>query len=190
MEDKHHEDIRQVIGSYFNDINHTGHASGYIATFNTMMADTGYDLVKAFIDLEDIKPSFTMLGTGTPNKLPTKGYPNTSVKTPDGKQERAFEPDGKAQKDTDYGHPEHHPQLPSPHNHDWEWENGVPKRGPAYASVNWGDTILGVGIITSTAVCIIWVIGNDFTGVGGLDDATLPALVGAFSKGVVLVSGG
>ena len=53
------------------------------------------------------------------SSLLVKGTPNSKVKSSDGKQEREYDSDGRAKKDTDYGHPEHHPDLPSPHYHDW-----------------------------------------------------------------------
>ncbi len=35
---------------------------------------------------------------------------------------RIYGPNGKALKDIDYSHPEHHPELVgNPHVHDWDW---------------------------------------------------------------------
>ena len=66
-----------------------------------------------------------------PNKLPTIGKPNTTVQKPNGDY-RSYGSDGKATTDTDYSHPEHHPELPNPHAHDWSWDGDKPTRGPAY----------------------------------------------------------
>ena len=41
---------------------------------------------------------------------------------------RLYGPDGKPLRDVDTGHPEHHPDIGSPHGH--EWEDG--KRGSAH----------------------------------------------------------
>ncbi|MDD3392505.1 MAG: hypothetical protein PHE54_03095, partial [Bacilli bacterium] len=66
------------------------------------------------------------------NKLPTTGKPNSTAQKPNGDL-RNYGPDGNAVTDTDYSHPNHHPQIPNPHAHDWTWnEKGVPSRGPAY----------------------------------------------------------
>ena len=65
------------------------------------------------------------------NKLPTNGIPNTSVPKPNG-DIRVYGPDGKAIKDIDSSHPTHHPELPNPHVHDWEWDGDSVTRGPAY----------------------------------------------------------
>ena len=67
------------------------------------------------------------------DKLPLIGEPNSVARTPSGGQERFYGPDGKATKDRDYGHANHHPNLPSPHEHDWTWNGNTPTRGPARA---------------------------------------------------------
>lgn len=70
-------------------------------------------------------------GGGNINKLPSIDKPNSVKKAPNG-NERYYGPDGKATKDIDWSHPEHHPELDNPHQHDWVWgEDGKPKRGPA-----------------------------------------------------------
>jgi len=66
-------------------------------------------------------------------KLPTQGQePNSKQTTPDGKTIREYGPDGKAVKDTHYGHPHHHPELGIPHHHDWGWDGDIWKPGTAY----------------------------------------------------------
>ena len=56
-------------------------------------------------------------GGGNKNKMPTEGEPNSTVTAPNGNQ-RTYGPDGKAKKDTDYSHPERHPELKNPHYHE------------------------------------------------------------------------
>lgn len=67
-----------------------------------------------------------------PHNLPAKGEPNSIGRQygEDGnvERERIYGPDGNAEKDIDYGN---HGGHPSPHEHDWEWKNGKPKRGKA-----------------------------------------------------------
>lgn len=78
--------------------------------------------------------------------LPTTGQPNSTARKPNGDL-RSYGPDGKASTDTDYSHPERHPDLPNPHAHDWTWNGDTPSRGPAYdPSVN--------KIIAGTAVTV------------------------------------
>ncbi len=57
------------------------------------------------------------------NSLPLYGPPNTWVQRPDGKQWRHYGPDGKADVDLDYDeYNNRHPDLPKPHQHDWDEE--------------------------------------------------------------------
>ena len=60
----------------------------------------------------------TIISGGPPNQwMDPTGSGNTL---------RYFGPDGKAVKDLHYGHNHGHPELETPHQHDWEWtENGV-----------------------------------------------------------------
>lgn len=62
--------------------------------------------------------------TKTKSKAPTVVNPNGDY--------RSCGLDGKATTDTDYSHPDHHPDLPIPHAHDWSWNGDTPSRGPAY----------------------------------------------------------
>ena len=68
--------------------------------------------------------------------LPPKGKPNSKVKTPDGKIEREYGPDGRAKTDkhnTDHGHPKNHPV---PHKHEWDWRDPEhPDPGPPQALI-------------------------------------------------------
>ena len=57
--------------------------------------------------------------------------PNSELTKPNG-DKRIYGPDGRATTDVDYSHPTHHPDLPVPHVHDWNWNGDQPSRGPAY----------------------------------------------------------
>jgi hypothetical protein len=67
--------------------------------------------------------------------LPLTSTPNTDleIRNPDGSlhQKRFYGPDGKAYKDFDYGHPDHHPEIGNPHVHDMpdgHRDNNIPPR--------------------------------------------------------------
>jgi len=64
--------------------------------------------------------------------LPFFGKPDSSdhIDGPDG-QIRDYNEHGIPKTDYDFGHPEHHPSLDSPHAHDWEVVDGEWVRGPA-----------------------------------------------------------
>ncbi|GEM_PF-2958463 len=61
--------------------------------------------------------------TGKPNSTAVKDYGNGEG------QIREYGPDGKATKDIDFGHSHHHPDVGSPHVHDWDWSK-TPPRNP------------------------------------------------------------
>lgn len=48
--------------------------------------------------------------------------------------------------------------------------------------------IIGGAIIVGTGMGIIFIMADDVTGVGMLDNAALPALFGSFAKGVEMVA--
>jgi len=70
---------------------------------------------------------------GNPNKLPLVSEPNSVLQSPNGNK-RYYGPDGKATKDVDSSHPEHHPELENPHEHDWIWnpDGTLKERGKAH----------------------------------------------------------
>jgi len=88
------------------------------------------------------------------NRRPNVGEPGSTYTAPNG-DTRTYGSDGNPEKDVDTGHPNHHPEIGSPHGHDWK--NGV--RGPAYklpivsnagTGVDWakvGENVLGFVII-------------------------------------------
>ena len=80
------------------------------------------------------KKTATVKKSENKNKLPTISEPNSRLKKPNGDL-RDYGSDGRATKDTDYSHPNHHPELSNPHFHDWNWdEDGIPHRGEPYNS--------------------------------------------------------
>lgn len=125
------------------------------------------------------------------NSLPVKGEPGSSqtLHNPDGtpKQKRWYGPDGNAVRDRDFNHPG---KLPFPHDH--EWKNG--KRGkdhippsPEY-KFSW-EPIIGIGIVTVCSVGMVFVIANDATGVGILDNFLYGPLGYGIKEGLQLIWG-
>ena len=128
-----------------------------------------------------------MLGT------PLTGEPNSTLPVYDNDgnltQEREYGPDGRAKRDIDYGHAGHHPNLPSPHYHDWNWDTGVPTRGDAYAPFDWGQAALGTGLVVVCVIGIILVAADDATGVGVADNFLYGPLGVGVSQGLSMVGG-
>ena len=108
------------------------------------------------------------------NELPIKGRPNSTSSRYDNngnlRKERSYDNQGRAKTDTDYGHADHHPDLESPHYHDWDWSSGSPKRGEAR------NTVIAVCVIVACAVAIVYLAANDITGIGITDDLVIPVL--------------
>jgi hypothetical protein len=78
--------------------------------------------------------------------VPKTGKPNSRVTKPNG-DVRVYGPDGKALKDIDKSHPQNHPELKNPHEHDWDWSNTKKPRGDAHNFGNIGvDIGVGVGV--------------------------------------------
>ena len=173
-----------------NRIDPSGHFWKEIGDFFKGVVNAIGDFVNDFLkDDDSIKVTIS-----SSNKLPTTGEPNTTVKTPDGTTERTYGPDGRAKHDThntNHGNSQKHPKVP--HEHDWDWSDPEhPHPGPWYSApvINWGNVVIGVGLVISSTAAIIWVVGNDMTGVGVVDDWALPGLAGTFGKGVVMIFGG
>lgn len=98
-----------------------------------------------------------VLNSSNSNKLPMIGEPGTTSEAPNGNQ-RHYGPNGRADTDTDYSHPEHHPELPNPHAHDWTWDkNGTPHRGKAY-DPNAVEKVVAVGATVTAAYVVYRVI--------------------------------
>ena len=52
-----------------------------------------------------------------------------------------------------------------------------------------GDIIIGGAIIVGSGLLLAWLIGNDVTAVGGLDDAAIAPVAGWFGYGLTLLGG-
>ena len=86
--------------------------------------------------------------------LPVHGGPPNGVLTsPDGKQKRFYDDNGDASKDLDYGHPEHHPDLPSPHGHEWDW-NKTPPRQKAIDPKDFSKIVVDSAVTAGTVYLI------------------------------------
>ena len=90
------------------------------------------DLLRIFMT-EDQRRQQDNIKYGTP----IYGEPNSWLHIPGLSDEynndidRYFGPDGRVQKDLHWGHSHKHPDLKSPHVHDWEWNGKTPeKKGP------------------------------------------------------------
>lgn len=53
-------------------------------------------------------------------------------------------------------------------------------------SMDW-DPVIGIGIVVISTAGILWVAGNDLTGVGVVDDGLLPGLGTAFGQGITMI---
>jgi hypothetical protein len=99
---------------------------------------------------------------------------------------RHFDSNGRATYDEDWGN--EHPDLPSPHRHDWKWNGNNPVRGSAYApnkmtlpvpaqspalATDWN-----LGLKIFAGVALIGVLADDLTGAGVADDFLIPVLGG------------
>jgi RHS repeat-associated protein len=112
---------------------------------------------------------------GPSQKLPQRGVPNSKARTPDGKTVREYDEYGKAKKDTHYGHPDYHPELKSPHFHDWKWDGDtILGRSDPY------DIVRGVCDVGLVVVCAI----------GVADDFLIAPLGSGLGKGMTMIFGG
>ncbi len=143
------------------------------------------------------KASYKAMSKEKNEKLGPTGEKNSHGKEydEDGKlvKERWYGQDGKAARDrhhTNHGNPKKHPKVP--HKHDWGWKDGVVggkwELGPWYSEVL--RPAIGVATVLVTGVAIIWVVGNDDTGIGVADDWSIAPLGGAFGKGLIMILGG
>jgi len=92
---------------------------------------------------------------GNKNKMPTRGMPPGTMTAPNG-DKRVFGPDGLSSVDQDWSHPQHHPDLDNPHNHDWSWPDGPegkPVRGKAY---NVDSGVKTVAVVAVVYLVIKW----------------------------------
>jgi len=75
-------------------------------------------------------------------------------------------------------------------SHEHRYPSGhVRKHDSSGQNSNIKDVIIGGAIIAGAGAGIIFIMADDVTGVGVIDDATLPALFGALAKGAQMVVG-
>ena len=99
--------------------------------------------------------------------LPRFGTPNSSdhIEGPNG-QIRDYGPDGGAKTDYDFGHAHHHPDLDSPHAHDWVPGPDGPERDPKARNVRPNEVPPAAKAVAlgasgaATGIGIIWIIEN------------------------------
>ena len=166
---------------------------GFVASFNTMLADTGGSKYLPLPTGKNNNPKVLVAAnTGSDSKkLPKTGNPGSkdTIRNPDGtpKQDRWYGPDGNPERDRDYNHPG---EMPFPHDHDWE--NGKRGKGhlppaPEY-QFNW-EPIVGLGLLTACVIVIVVVAADDITGIGVADDFLFGPLGVGVAKGTVMVFG-
>ena len=127
------------------------------------------NVLKYYMYSKGNKPIPHSLGsTGIPNSVATQVLPDGTLY-----RERVYGPDGKATVDHD-----HHPgeEVGFDHDHEWEWDGDNPTRGDAKES----SKVVAVLGLVATGITLVWLIGNDFSGVGAADDAAIPAVASAF----------
>ena len=114
------------------------------------------------------------LNRGTPNSIGRIFYPDGSPK-----QEREYGPDGRPVVDHD-----HHPgeDVGYDHDHDWDWDKNPPRQPAREPS----KVLAALGII-GTGVALIWLVGNDATGYGVVDDGLIPAVAISFVAFLVIL---
>lgn len=116
--------------NYINLCDSTGKFS-ISAIIKNIVKDTKTVAISVVKAIKSTAKKLTNAIVKASKNLPTTGKPNSTARKPNGDL-REYGSDGRATKDTDYSHPNHHPELPNPHAHDWDWSTGVPKRGSAY----------------------------------------------------------
>ena len=110
------------------------------------------------------------------HKMPNHGVPGSigRIFYPDGrpKQEREYGPDGRPSVDHD-----HHPgeKVGYDHDHDWDWGKNPPRQPAREPS----KFVAALGIV-GTGILLVWLIGNDFTGIGIADDVLIPTTAASF----------
>jgi len=124
---------------------------------------------------------------GSSQSLPPRGVPNSKAKTPNGLTEREYDEYGKMKKDTHYGHPDNHPELKSPHFHDWKWAGDIPHKGDPYDIVG---GVCGVGLVVVCAIGVTIIVADDTLGIGVADDFLIAPLGSGVGKGMTMSFGG
>jgi len=110
------------------------------------------------------------------HRNPNRGIPNINgrVVYPDGspKQEREYGPDGRPTIDHDHHDGE---DVGYDHDHEWDW-NKNPPRQPARSP---HKIVATLGII-GTSIALVWLVSNDGTGFGVVDDGLIPVVATSF----------
>lgn len=131
------------------------------------------------------------------NRRPNTGIPNSSWKAPNGDW-RTF--DSKGRPKLDYDHNDHSDPNGHPHDakgghyHDWDWtrsrgkERGDPYIPEAPDAFDW-TPLAGVGLILLAGLGTVWVVANNATIIGFLDDSLLVPLTALFTKGTEMAFG-
>jgi hypothetical protein len=66
---------------------------------------------------------------------------------------------------------------------------GYDKNGNWSLDHNWYSD-LAKPIIVTASIAMVWIVGNDVTGIGIADDMSIVTLGGAFSRGSIMIFGG
>ena len=122
----------------------------------------------------------------TPNRRPNTGKPGSTYTAPNG-DKRTYGPDGKPTRDwdhDDHGAPNKHPHD-SNGGHTHDWENGI--RGPAH--IEQIKPIVGVAVVALCSVGMAFVVANDTTLVGIIDDFLIGPLGAGIGEGTIMIFG-
>ena len=145
---------------------------------------------KAVKTISQVAKSFVnnnyYISSTTPNRRPNTGKPGSTYTAPNG-DKRTYGHDGRPTKDwdhDDHGAPNKHPHD-SEGGHTHDWENG--KRGPAH--IEQIKPILGVTLITACTLGMAFVVANDTTGIGVIDDFLISPLGSGIGSGVIMIFG-
>lgn len=147
----------QILGKIWNGVKKIGNSicSFFINTFSKGNSEKKSSSTPKQSKITPSKPGHI--------SLPTKGNPNSTQTKPNG-DIRVYGSDGRALKDIDKSHPEHHPELQNPHVHDWSWENGKKSRSKGRnplpdenipAAITAGIGVVGVGYLVYRGVRMI-----------------------------------
>ena len=151
------------------------------------IADTAKKIAKTISQVAKsfVKESYYLSNT-TPNRRPNTGKPGSTYTAPNG-DKRTYGPDGKPTKDwdhDDHGAPNKHPHD-SEGGHTHDWENGI--RGPAH--IEQIQPVLGVALVTVCTVGMAFVVANDATVIGFIDDFLIGPLGTGIGSGMIMIFG-
>ena len=173
-------EMRQMSFKYLNSNNRVGSSSNSFPKASNVL----YNDSAGYIDTQ--KPPNSESGYVPPKKNPNPG----KVKNPNGKG---------------YGWPSNNGGVWIPDNnqdggpgwtvqfsngdHEHRYPDGHIRTHNFTGTQNdIGDVLIGGAIIVGAGIGIIFMMADDVTGIGAFDDAAIPALFGAFAKGVQFVA--